>query len=186
MKMKKRYFLEHYEDSVWARYLEVKEEDIEKVVGLAGTVYVAKDDIENIERYRIESELSDEIMGAEDAGNYVFLHIDELTRDERTYLFEGEHTYLLDLEAIEDIDLDSLTDEEYTDLAIEIFSKLEESIIKKMKGSNAIDGRDMESYEAYTWWDGSNWRTEILNHYYYDTCWEEVTEELKGISIPYR
>ena len=51
----KRYFLEHYQDSIWARYLEVKEEDIEKVVGLAATVYVPKDDIENIEQYRIEN-----------------------------------------------------------------------------------------------------------------------------------
>ena len=174
--MAKRYFLKHYEDSVWKWFLEVKEENIEKVVSLAGTVYVPKEDIENIERYMIESEMSNEIMSYEDAGNYVFLHIDELTRDERTYLFEGEYTYLLDLEAVEDVDLDSLADDEYTDLAIEIFSKLEESIIKKMK-ENAIDGKDMEWYEIYRLWDGGNWRTYYLSGDIAEDI-EEVTEEL--------
>ena len=177
--MAKRYFLKHYEDSVWKWFLEVKEEDIEKVVGLAGTVYVPKEDIENIELYRIESELSDEAMDAKDAENYVFLDIDELTHDERLYLFEGEYTYLSDLEAVEDVDLDKLTDEQYTELAIEVFSKLEESIIEKMK-ANAIDGRDMEWYEIYRWWNGSRWRTELLSHYYAETL-EEVTEELEGM-----
>ena len=177
--MAKRYFLKHYEDSVWKWFLEVKEEDIEKVVGLAGTVYVPKEDIENIELYRIESELSDEAMDAKDAENYVFLDIDELTHDERLYLFEGEYTYLSDLEAVEDVDLNKLTDEQYTELAIEVFSKLEESIIEKMK-ANAIDGRDMEWYEIYRWWNGSRWRTELLSHYYAETL-EEVTEELEGM-----
>ena len=181
MKMKKRYFTEYWEDSVWAGYLEAKEEDIEKVVDLVATVYVPKEDIDNFEEYRIESEMSDEIMSLEDAEGYIFLHINELTDDERLYLFEREFTHLIDLDATENVDLDSLTDKEYDDLAIKIFSKLEESIIKKMKGSNAIEGRDMEWHEIYRWWDGSNWRTEILNHYYYDTCWEEVTEELKGM-----
>lgn len=173
--MAKRYFLKHYEDSVWKWFLEVKEEDIEKVVSLAGTVYVPKDDIENIERYMIENEMSNEIMDAKDAENYVFLDIDELTHDERLYLFEGEYTYLSDLEAVEDVDLDELTDEEYTDLAIEIFSKLEESIIKKMK-ENAIDGKDMEWYEIYRIWDGGNWRT-----YYLLDDIVEVTEELESM-----
>lgn len=177
--MKKRYFIEHWEDSVWMGYLELKEEDVEKVIDLAGTVHVPKDGIEDIERYQIESELSDQIIDVEDAKYYAFLDIKELTRDERLYLFERELN-LADLEAAEDVDLDELTDEEYNELAIEILLKLEESIVGKMK-ANAIDGRDMESYEAYTWWDGSKWRTEILNHYYYDTCWEEVTEELIGL-----
>ena len=177
--MAKKYFLEHYQNSIWARYLEVKEEDIEKVVGLAATVYVPKDDIENIELYRIESELSDEIMDAKDAENYVFLDIDELTHDERLYLFEGEFTHLIDLEATKDVDLDKLTDEEYTELAIKVFSELEESIVRKMK-ENGIDGKDMEWYEIYRWWDGNNWRTELLSHYYADTL-EKVTEELEGM-----
>lgn len=177
--MKKRYFIEHYQDSIWARYVEVKEEDIEKVVGLAGTVYVPKEDIENIERYMIESEFSDQIMDAKDAENYVFLDIDELSHDERLYLFEGEFTHLIDLEAVENVDLDELTDEQYTELAIEVFSKLEESIIEKMK-ANAIDGKDMEWYEIYRWWDGSHWRTELLSHYYADTL-AEVTDELSDM-----
>lgn len=175
----KRYFLEHYQDSIWARYLEVKKEDVEKVIDLAGTVYVPKEDIENIERYMIESEMSNEIMDAKDAENYVFLDIDELSHDERMYLFEGEYTYLSDLNATEDVDLDELTDEEYTDLAIEVFSELEKDIVKKMK-ENGIDGKDMEWYEIYRWWDGSHWRTELLSHYYADTL-EEVTEELEGM-----
>ncbi len=175
----KRYFLEHYQNSIWARYLEVKEKDIEKVVGLAGTAYVPKEDIENIELYRIENEFSNEIMDAKDAENYVFLDIDELTHDERLYLFEGEFTHLIDLEAVEDVDLDRLTDEQYTDLAIEVFTELEKDIVKKMK-EDGIDGKDMEWYEIYRWWDGSHWRTELLSHYYADTL-KEVTEELEGM-----
>ena len=170
--MTKRYFLKHYEDSIWKWFLEVKKEDIEKIIPLAGTVHVAKDDIENIEQYIIESEFSDQIMDAEDARHYVFLHIDELTHDERLYLFEGEHTYLLELEAVEDVDLDRLTDEQYTDLAIEVFSKIEEDIIEKMK-KNGIDGKDMEVQEIYRIWDGGNWRT-----YYLSGDIEEVTEEV--------
>lgn len=175
--MTKRYFIKHYEDTIWKWYLEVKKEDIEKIISLAGTAYVPKEDIENIERYRIESELSDAIMDAEDAENYVFLDINELTHDERLYLFEGEFTHLIDLEAAEDVDLDKLTDEEYTELAIEIFSKLEESIIEKMK-ENAIDGKDMEWYEIYRLWDGSNWRT----YYLFDDI-VEVTEELENMEV---
>ena len=173
--MTKRYFIKHYEDTIWKWYLEVKKEDIEKIISLAATVYVAKDDIENIELYRIESELSDEIMDAKDAENYVFLDIDELTHDERLYLFEGEFTHLIDLEAVEDVDLDELTDEEYTDLAIEVFSKIEEDIIEKMK-ENGIDGKDMEIQEIYRIWDGGNWKTYYLSGNMEDI--EEVTEEL--------
>jgi hypothetical protein len=173
--MAKRYFLKHYEDSVWKWFLEVKKEDIEKIIPLAGTVHVAKDDIENIEQYRIENEFSDQIMDAKDAENYVFLDIDELTHDERLYLFEGEYTYLSDLNAVEDVDLDELTDEQYTDLAIEIFSKLEEDIIGKMQ-KNGIDGKDIETQEIYRIWDGGNWRT----YYLFDDI-VEVTEELEGM-----
>src|SRR5690606_28375499 len=86
----------------------------------------------------------------------------------------------IDLEATEDIDLDSLTDEEYKNLAIEILLKLEQSIIEKMK-ANAIDGRDMESYEIYEWWDGSKWRTELLSHYLFGDTMKEVTEKLEGM-----
>lgn len=177
--MKKRYFIEHWEDSVWMGYLEVKEEDIEKVIDLAGTVHVPKDGIEDIERYQIESELSDQIMDVESAEDYVFLDIKELTRDERMYLFE-EELNLADLEATEDIDLDELTDEEYKNLAIEVLLELEQSIIEKMK-ADAIDGRDMEWYEVYRWWDGSNWRTELLSHYLFGDTMKEVTEELEGL-----
>ena len=158
-------------------YLEVKEEDIEKVIDLARTVHVPKDGIEDIERYQIESELSDQIMDVESAEDYVFLDIKELTRDERIYLFE-EELNLADLEVTEDINLDELTDEEYKNLAIEILLELEQSIIEKMK-ANAIDGRDMEWYEVYRWWDGSNWRTELLSHYLFGDTMKEVTEELE-------
>ena len=87
------------------------------------------------------------------------MYIEELTSEQIYYLKNG---YMED----------DITDEEEQQLI--------QNIINKMK-KEFVEYDYIETFLSYDYWDGSNWKEETLKHYFYDTEWEDYTEELEGM-----
>lgn len=179
--MKKRYFVaEGYEEMMFKGFLAVDEDKLVEKVILANTVRVPKRYIENIEEYIVESVDSNETMEMEDAEEYIFLTLDELTADEIYYLNQDGHIYLEELELLEYVPRDRFNrlDEEY-EKGREIFKEyLRQCIIEKMKTSG-FKASYLDSYTAYIYWDGSNMREEDLTSEH--SRWIDCTDELSGM-----
>ena len=179
--MKKRYYIsEGYEEVAFKEFLAVDEDKLVEKVILANTVRVPKRHIENIEEYIIESVDSNETMELEDAKEYIFLTLDELTNDEVYYLNQDGHIYLEELELLGYIPRDCFNqqDEEY-EKGREIFKEyLEQSIIEKMK-EHGFKASYLDSYIAYIYWDGSNMKEEDLSSEH--SRWIDYTDELSDM-----
>ena len=158
--MSKKYYVNFNRDYAgWKGFLSLQEKDITEKIELQGLVYVQKNKIENIEDYCVERFESTENMDLEDASDYVFMGIEELTKDQVDYLENG-----------------------YTenDMTEEQEQQLIKNIIDKMKKEyTEYDGLD--TYLAYEYWDGSNWEEEILKHCFNDVEWDDYSEELDGM-----
>lgn len=158
-----RYFVENYfeEDGYYKPLIIVEDKDIDIKTELSGYAYVLKDDINDITAYSVEQEDGDFTMDIKEAEDYIFLEIGELTTDEVDYI---NYEYLPEITEEE-----GLTEE-----------VCEKRIIEKMK-AKGITSENFSTFESYSYWDGSNWKEEYLNHWYYDVEWIEITEKLEGM-----
>lgn len=159
--MGKKYYVNTREDYTgWRGFLALQEKDITKKIELQGLVYVEKEKIEDIEEYHWENVESSESMDLENAKEYIFTNAEEtFTREEREYILNGWF------------------EEDYTEEEEQEKIKI---IIEKMK-KDFVNYDYLETYLAYEYWDGSNWKEETLKHYFYDVEWEDYTEELEGM-----
>lgn len=135
-------------------FLELDEKQITKMVEIAGTVYVLKESIENVEEYKTESVDSDvRYMEESEAEKHYFARSELFTAEEIEYIENGG------------------------DVEYEI--ELEKAIVTKMEKEKVeVDVYDTLAYEFN---DGSNWQIEILESDYTDTDWEDWTEEFESM-----
>lgn len=162
----KKYYVSNNENpnTNWKSLIIADEKDIEEKIELACMARVRKADIDDIEEYSIEFEDSSESMTTTEAEDYIFLSIDELTDIESSYILNGYIDYSED-------------EEEPTEADEKAVIK---SIIEKMK--NQGETADLfETFKSWGYWDGSNWKEIILEHYYYDSQYNDYSEEFEDM-----
>lgn len=162
----KKYYVSNHENpnTNWRPLIIADEKDIQECIELACMARVRKTDIDDIEEYHIEFEDSGESMSTAEAEDYVFLSNDELTDLEGSYILNGYIDYSED-------------EEEPTEADEEAVVK---SIIEKMKTKGESAGI-LETFKSWGYWDGSNWKEIILEHYYYDSQYNDYSEEFEDM-----
>lgn len=175
-----KYFVKD-SDMVWKEFIATEENLVERAV-LANTVRAPKDCLEDIDEYVYEGMDSDAVLDLDDAREYVFLDVDELTTDEIDFLVYGG-IRLEELELLEYMPkecFDQLNTEEYEEWKNIIEKYLEQSIIAKMH-AYGYDANLLATYTAYRYWDGSNIREVILEDEQGFTDWSDYTDEFAGM-----
>lgn len=146
-------------------------DEIEKMVKVAGYVYVKKEHLQNVSEYNFEDVTGETpYMPLKTAEKNFFVPIDSFTQKEIDYILDG---FISDFSNWENENGTMKKDE------FEIEEEIANSIIKKMEKEK----EEKNSHDAlvYEYHDGSNWQTVILKADYFDSEWEDFTENFKNI-----
>jgi len=142
----KRYFTKQLDHSDKKLFLELEEQDIDVLVNMNGIVYCKG--IDDIYNYDYDNSGSDTNLHYKDISKGMFADVD-----------------LFQIDALSGLDCGFADDEGY--LISEMIATM------KQKGRSC---EELETFEAFQYWDGSNWEMIFLTYYDDDTGWEEETE----------
>jgi len=144
----KRYFTKELDHNDKKLFLELEENDIDKAVEMAGLVYCS--DINDINTYNYETAGYTRSLTLSEVQGLTYADVD-----------------LFEIDTLSGLDCGFADDEDTEYLKSNMIATM------KQKGKS---GEELESFEEYEYWDGSNWKTISLNYYDEDTGWEEETE----------
>ena len=151
----KRYFTKELDQDSKKLFLELEQTDIEQKVEMAGLVYCT--DINDINTYNYETAGYSRSLPLSEAEVLTYADVD-----------------LFEIDTLSGLDCGFADDEDAEYLKANMIATM------KQKGKS---GEELESFEVYEYWDGSNRKTISLNYYDEDTGWEEETEVFQDIVL---
>ena len=150
----KRYFTKELDHDSKKLFLELEEWDIDVLVNMNGIVYCT--DIDDITTYDYDNSGSDTNLHYKDISNGAFADVD-----------------LFEIDALSGLDC-GFADEDAEYLKSNMIETM------KQKGKSC---EELETFEAFQYWDGSNWEMIFLTYYDDDTGWEEETEVFESMLL---
>lgn len=152
----------------WRTLIKVDEKDIDKQYVMEDLIYVDKENINDIESYKIGS--FEDTFTETQLQDMVVISVADTPENILEYL-DNYCGY----RSLEDYNSDVEKDDIVTETDIENFLKQTEQ--------DQINIEELPHNKVYAHWDGSNWKTIILEtEYEYDTGYLDETERLNGMT----